>query len=105
MELRTKTFLTPSEMKRFGKRVRYFDVNSEWKPKQEQFHDAKVRVSQQIEDYIKETGGQVYTGHHSENDWTRTIWWQMGFHYVNRTLEFAVLISEEQFAIRSGGIS
>ncbi len=81
--------LTPSQLKQFGNRVKYFDANVQ--KEGESFEDAKHRVFAEIEEYVKKTGGQLYTGIHSENDWSRTRWWDKGGHLCNRTLEFAVI--------------
>jgi hypothetical protein len=49
--------LTPSQLKRFGKRVKYFNVVQQ---AGEAFEDAKKRVFSEIEEYVKSTGGQPY---------------------------------------------
>ena len=41
----------------------------------------------------QETGGWVFTGIHSENDWSETKWWDAGWHLCNRTGEYAVVFS------------
>jgi hypothetical protein len=93
-ELRKKQMLTPSEMKRFGKRVRYFSVYESLKKDEETLHEAKERVFDEIAEHIKKTGGQLYTGIHSENCWDVLRWWDKGAHLANRTLDFAVLSKE-----------
>lgn len=85
-ELAKRDELTPSEMKRFGKRVTFFSL-----PEKGDFEANKKALFEKIEAFVKKTGGQLYTGIHSENDWTVTRWWSKGGHLVNRTLEFAVL--------------
>ena len=89
-ELAERSELTPSEMKRFGRRVTYFSMPEKYKPKNS--GSAKQALFKKIEAFVKKTGGQLYTGIHSENDWTRTRWWSKGAHLVNRTLEFVVLV-------------
>lgn len=37
-------------------------------------------------------GGLFFTGIHSESDWSRTKWWGLGQHIVNRSGEYAVVI-------------
>ena len=88
VELSEKYSLTPSELKRFGDRVKCFNVTQQTG---EEFAEAKKRVFTEIEEYVKKTGGQLYTGIHSENDWSRTRWWSKGGHLCNRTLEFVVI--------------
>ncbi len=41
--------------------------------------------------YLAVHGGQVYTGLHSESDWSRTRWYDKGWHLVNRTGKYAIL--------------
>ena len=67
--------LTPSQMKRFGERVRYLP-----------------NEQRATEVFILSNGGQVYTGIHSGSDWTKTRWWSKGWHYVNRTGEYAIVM-------------
>jgi hypothetical protein len=82
--------LTPSELKRFGKRVKLFSLPENYEPLT--FEEAKKRLFKEIEDFVVASGGQLYTGIHKENDWSRTFWWDKGAHLVNRTLEFAVVV-------------
>ena len=89
-ELAEYDVLTPSEMKRFGKRVKYFAMPENYQPLS--FEDAKAKLFKEIEDCVEQSGGQLYTGIHKENDLTRTFWWDKGAHLVNRTLEFAVIL-------------
>lgn len=35
--------------------------------------------------------GRVYTGHHKEMDWSRSYYWDLGFHLCNKTNEWAVV--------------
>ena len=90
-ELAERCELTPSELKRFGKRVTYFALPERYKP--EDYNYVKQKLFKKIESFVKKTGGQLYTGIHSENDWTTTRWWSKGAHLVNRTLEFAVIVN------------
>jgi len=87
-ELAEKESLTPSELKRFGKRVHIFKTIIR---DGEYFATAKRRVFGEIEAFIASSGGQLYTGIHSENDWTKERWWVKGSHLVNRTCNFAVI--------------
>lgn len=92
-ELASRAELTPSELKRFGKRVKYFDLpddSRKWGGLS--FAEAKAKLFKEIEDYVKSSNGQLYTGIHRENDWSKTRWWSKGGHLVNRTLEFAVIV-------------
>jgi len=41
----------------------------------------------------QETGGWVFTGIHSENDWSETKWWDSGWHLANRTGEYVVVFN------------
>lgn len=42
--------------------------------------------------------GQVYTGIHKVNDWSKTAYWEKGWHIVNRTGEYVVVIQLKQEA-------
>jgi len=88
-ELAERAELTPSELKRFGARVLLFEFNL---LKGEDFVEAKKRLFGEIEGCIKANGGQLYTGIHSERDWSRERWWSRGAHLVNRTLNFAIIV-------------
>lgn len=88
-ELAERESLTPSELKRFGKRVHLFELEVR---KGEELADAKRRLFGKIEAFIAKTGGQLYTGIHSETDWSRERWWEKGGHLVNRTLNFAAIV-------------
>jgi len=78
-------------MKRFGDKVKYFTIFPEDR-KGEGTEDIKKRVFREIHDYVAQTGGQLYTGIHSSNNWGRLRWWLKGGHLVNRTGDFAVII-------------
>jgi hypothetical protein len=73
-ELLKKPFLTAGEMKRLGKRVHYF------------------KSTEATDKFMDKNGGTVYTGLHSSTDWSKTRWWDKGWHIVNRTKEYAVVI-------------
>jgi len=51
----------------------------------------KAKVIKRVREFAEKVGGTVYTGIHKENDWSRTVWWTEGWHYVNRTGEYAVV--------------
>jgi len=92
--------LLPSELRRFGKRVRYFVVNNS---KNETLAQAKLRTFGDISTCIQ-LGGILYTGIHSETDWSCTRWWFKGGHLVNRTLEFAIILpAKVSFKLTGGG--
>lgn len=95
-ELLAREELRPSDLKRFGKRVRYFSVDALLEKRGESItlRRAKEVVFKEIEDYLKANKGAIlYTGIHKENDWSRTFYWLRGGHLVNRTLEFAVILA------------
>ena len=73
-ELLRKQLLTAGEMKKLGKRVHYF------------------KSTDAAEKFMDKHGGTVYTGLHRSTDWSRTAWWDRGWHMVNRTREWAVVI-------------
>ncbi len=50
-----------------------------------------VEAQQKASEFRNEVGGEVYTGIHKENDWSRTAYWEIGWHVVNRTGEYAVV--------------
>jgi len=54
-------------------------------------HD-KIAKQQAVLQLAKETGGWVFTGHHSDFDWCETKWWGAGWHLFNRTGEYVVVI-------------
>ena len=78
-ELLAQDQLRPSEMKRLGKRVTYFNGSSTGENQ-----DAATRE-------LSARGGTVYTGLHSSCDWSRVYWWSKGWHLVNRTGDYAVV--------------
>ena len=90
-ELAEREDLTPSELKRFGKRVHTFETH---RLDGEDWAAAKQRVFGEIEDFIKANGGQLYTGIHSENDWSKERLWWKGGHLVNRTGNYVVILSQ-----------
>jgi len=84
--LQSELFLTKAELKRkYGKKYQivYFLENDE--P-----HD-EIAKQQAVLKLAKEKHGWVFTGIHSENDWSETRWWSAGWHFVNRTGEYAVV--------------
>jgi len=88
-ELSQRDTLTPSELKRFGKRVHLLEFSPK---KGEPSVEAKQRLFSQIEEFQASNGGQLYTGIHSENNWSTERWWRKGGHLVNRTLNFVVIL-------------
>jgi hypothetical protein len=79
--------LTKSELERKyrkGYRIAYFLEDDE--P-----HD-KIAKQQAVLKLAQDTKGLVFTGIHSETDWSETKWWDEGWHLVNRTGEYAVVI-------------
>jgi hypothetical protein len=44
---------------------------------------------------LKTPGTVLYTGHHKENDWSRTFYWEKGWHVVNRTGDYAIVSTAE----------
>lgn len=89
-ELAERETLTPSQLKQFGKRVHIFETHIQ---DGEDWASAKKRVFGEIEAFIASNGGQVYTGIHSETDWSREYWWEKGGHLVNRTGNHAVILN------------
>jgi len=78
--------LTKSQLEReYGKgwEIVYFLENSE--PKD------TIAKQQAVLKLAQETGGWVFTGIHSETDWSETKWWDSGWHLANRTGEYAVV--------------
>lgn len=72
----------PGELQKL-KRVKVFEpAESETSP---------LPVQRRVTKFADEVGGQVYTGIHKENDWSRTAWWERGWHLVNRTCKYAVV--------------
>lgn len=83
-------FLTNAKFEskyRKGHRIVYFRTDE----------DPKDLISRQqaVLEAAQETGGWVFTGIHSESDWDKTRWWSAGWHLVNRTGEYAVVIKTE----------
>ena len=79
-------FLTKTELeKKYGKsNIRYFlDSDNEVTNTEQK--------QQSVLQFAKDNYGKVYTGIHSENDWSRSKWWAEGWHLVNRTGEYAVV--------------
>ena len=44
-----------------------------------------------VRDFLQTHMGQVYTGMNTENDWSRTFYWDKGWHIVNRSGDYAVV--------------
>ena len=83
-------FLTKTQLERRyrkGHRIVYFLEDDELKN--------KIAKQQAVLQLAKETGGWVFTGKHTETDWCETKWWDAGWHIVNRTGEYAVVIKTE----------
>lgn len=90
-ELEKETFLRPTELNKFGARVKIFKTE----PKLcEDWPDAHKRTRLEVWDYIQRHGGQVYTGIHSESDWTEECQWDKGWYISNRTGNYAVILPE-----------
>jgi hypothetical protein len=85
--------LTKSQLKReYGKgwEIVYFLENDEtaWsRPKD------TIAKQQAVLKLAQETGGWVFTGIHSETDWSETKWWDCGWHLANRTGEYVVVFN------------
>ena len=92
-ELAKRDTLIPSELKRFGDRVHNFRYEDLDRIAGEDFAETKQRLFDKIESFVASSGGQLYTGIHSENDWSRDRWWLKGGHLVNRTLNFIVIVN------------
>lgn len=47
-------------------------------------------------DYLKAINynGQIYTGIHKEDAWEETAYWDRGYHIINRTGDFCVVIDD-----------
>jgi hypothetical protein len=54
---------------------------------------ATIATQQAVLKLAQETGGWVFTGIHSETDWSETKWWDCGWHLANRTGEYAVVFN------------
>jgi hypothetical protein len=83
-ELKQKEELTPTELKQFGAKVKLFKIDYSSPEK-------RTASIKKINNYAAHKGRTLYTGIHSENDWSRTRWWAKGVHLVNRTGEFAII--------------
>jgi len=87
--LKSNLFLTKAGLERkYGKKYQivYFLENDE--P-----HDRTAK-QQAVLKLAQETGGWVFTGIHSETDWSETRWWGAGWHLCNRTGEYAVVFEK-----------
>jgi hypothetical protein len=84
-ELRLKETLTPSELKRFGKKAKIFSPEKNDRA-------GVLRTQTKSGQYAGNNNGVVYSGIHSENDWSRTKFWSKGWHFANRTGEYAVVL-------------
>jgi hypothetical protein len=85
---KAELFLTNTQLKRrYGKgwEIVYFLENSE--PKD------TIARQQAVLKLAQETGGWVFTGIHSETDWSKTRWWDSGWHLANRTGEYVVVFN------------
>ncbi len=91
-ELASRAELTPSELKRFGKRVHLFETVCK---DGEDWAAAKQQVFKDIEGFMAKHDGKatLYTGIHSETDWSKVRWWMKGGHLVNRTGDYAVIVN------------
>ena len=82
--------LTKAQLEReYGKgwEIVYFRENDE--PKD------TIAKQQAVLKLAQETGGWVFTGIHSETDWTKTRWWDSGWHLANRTGEYVVVFNTQ----------
>jgi hypothetical protein len=88
--LKSDLFLTKSKLER-----RYHKGRSEivYFLENDEPHD-KIAKQQAVLKFAKETGGWVFTGIHSETDWSETRWWSAGWHICNRTGEYAVVFEK-----------
>ena len=87
---KSQIWLTKAQLERRyrkGHRIVYFLDGNE--P-----HD-KIARQQAVLKLAQETGGWIFTGHHSDFDWSETRWWGAGWHLWNRTGEYAVVIKTE----------
>jgi hypothetical protein len=95
-ELATREFLTNSQLKLFKDDVVFFSTDNEYmcsrmSTQQGDWHDAITRVWQKVFTMHEQYPILIFTGHHTENDWAKTSYWWRGWHYVNRTGDFAVV--------------
>ena len=92
----SKQTYTPSELRKL-KRVKVFVIgdpgdDTPQMPAESIVHcKDREDVIAKTEAFVRESGGQLYTGIHKENDWSRTAWWEQGWHFVIRTGEYAVV--------------
>lgn len=92
-EIRAQVEITPTQLKQLGKRVLLFSTETELQ-KGENWNIALRRVQDKVTVALcRNKGAEVYTGHHKENDMSRVFFWQKGWHYVNRTGDFAVVLA------------
>jgi hypothetical protein len=58
-----------------------------------ELHEPRDLIARQqaVLKLAQETGGWVFTGIHSETDWSETKWWDCGWHLANRTGEYVVV--------------
>jgi uncharacterized membrane protein YfhO len=85
-----KQLYTPSEMLRLGDRVKFFLYDDYSLPHQNH-EQAMENIQTAVKEALKSPNTVVYTGHHKDNDWTRTFYWEKGWHIVNRTGDYAVV--------------
>ena len=92
--LKSKLVLTPTELRKHCSKA----YTSPKRYRIVYFHgdetDTRVATQQKVLQFAKETGGFVFTGIHSESDWSKTAYWAAGWHRVNRTGEYAVVIKK-----------
>jgi hypothetical protein len=88
--LKSDLFLTKAQLERRYRKGRshivYFLENDE--------PQDKIAKQQAVLKFAQETGGWVFTGIHSETDWSETRWWSAGWHLFNRTGEYAVVFEK-----------
>lgn len=84
-----KPVIHSREMKLLGDRVKYFRS-----PSPTENREAAAA-------FLDSHGGQVYTGLHCDNgDWFITSYWEKGWHLVNRTGKYAVVMNTVSFDVR-----
>lgn len=76
-----KDLYTDREFRALGPRIKLF-------PRGSSPPDAQTAAIM----YVNEHGGYPYTGIHKELDWSRTAYWERGWHLVNRTGDYAVIL-------------
>lgn len=86
-ELLTHDQLTPSQMRRLKNRVHYFKSRED----AQAFLDAENTRQNERNLFTDVT---VWTGIHSSTDWSRVYYWEKGWHFVNKTNDYAVVTSE-----------